>query len=72
LRSDEAQPRSLADATERLGGEQGDIVASFPQHAADSDERVHIAAGADWREKKMRQTEIKNSELGTRNSFPNP
>src|SRR5438876_10808063 len=54
MRPDETQPRTLADAPERLGREQRDVVAARPQGTTDPDKGVHIAARSDWREKKMR------------------
>jgi hypothetical protein len=52
-RRDETQPRAFAAPAERLGGDKRDVVASRPQRATDSDERVYVAARAYRREKKM-------------------
>ena len=54
LRPDEMRAGTFADATERVGRQQRDVVAALPQRATDPDERVHIAARADWRQKEMR------------------
>ena len=53
LRPDETETRALADAAERLGRDQGDVVAARPQRATDPDEWVHVAARADGREEEM-------------------